>query len=156
MAEECGITKPFMDVAITPLGQGAGPAVRTSFAVKSKWGYTVGMIDKITPGPSEEVIRVLREEGLEDVRIVRSSKGVPLSAVVNAEEFEMLAIEDNFPNGVKPRESANPLTAITRSDLFVARPFSSAISASLPLDPRPLEGLLRTRHTGQAGPSEES
>lgn len=42
MAEECGITKPFMDVAITPLGQGAGPACRTSFAVKSKWGYPVG------------------------------------------------------------------------------------------------------------------
>lgn len=42
MSEECGITKPFMDVAITPLGQGAGPALRTSFAVKSKWGYPVG------------------------------------------------------------------------------------------------------------------
>ena len=42
MAEDCGITKPLMDVAITPLGQGAGPACRTSFAVKSKWGYPVG------------------------------------------------------------------------------------------------------------------
>ena len=42
MAEDCGITKPFMDVAITPLGQGAGPACRTSFAVKSKWGFPVG------------------------------------------------------------------------------------------------------------------
>lgn len=42
MSEDCGITKPFMDVAITPLGQGAGPACRTSFAVKSKWGYPVG------------------------------------------------------------------------------------------------------------------
>lgn len=42
MAEDCGITKPFMDVAITPLGQGAGPACRASFAVKSKWGYPVG------------------------------------------------------------------------------------------------------------------
>lgn len=42
MSEEVGITKPFMDVAITPLGQGAGPACRTSFAVKSKWGYPVG------------------------------------------------------------------------------------------------------------------
>ncbi len=42
MSEKCGITKPFMDVAITPLGQGAGPALRTSFAVKSKWGYPVG------------------------------------------------------------------------------------------------------------------
>lgn len=67
------------------------------------------MIDKITPGPSEEVIRVLREEGLEDVRIVRSSKGVPLSAVVNAEEFEMLAIEDSFPNGRPPLEKAGVL-----------------------------------------------
>lgn len=42
MSEECGITKPFMDVAITPLGQGAGPATRTSYAVKSKWGLPVG------------------------------------------------------------------------------------------------------------------
>jgi tetrahydromethanopterin S-methyltransferase subunit H len=42
MAEECGITKPLMDVAVTPLGQGAGTAVRTSFIVKSKWGYPVG------------------------------------------------------------------------------------------------------------------
>ena len=41
-AEECGIDKPFMDPAITPLGQGAGAALRTSFAVKSKWGYPVG------------------------------------------------------------------------------------------------------------------
>ena len=42
MSEECGIDKPLMDVAITPLGQGAGPALRTSFAVKSKWGLPVG------------------------------------------------------------------------------------------------------------------
>ena len=42
MADECGITKPWMDVAVTPLGQGAGPAVRTSYAVKAKWGYPVG------------------------------------------------------------------------------------------------------------------
>ncbi|MBM4240775.1 MAG: tetrahydromethanopterin S-methyltransferase subunit H [Euryarchaeota archaeon] len=41
-AEECGIDKPLMDVAVTPLGQGAGMAVRTSFVVKSKWGYPVG------------------------------------------------------------------------------------------------------------------
>ena len=42
MADECGITKPWMDVAVTPLGQGAGPAVRTSYAVKAKWGYPQG------------------------------------------------------------------------------------------------------------------
>ncbi|MDR3290601.1 MAG: tetrahydromethanopterin S-methyltransferase subunit H [Methanobrevibacter sp.] len=42
LAESCGITKPLMDTAVTPLGQGAGVAVRTSFAVKSKWGLPVG------------------------------------------------------------------------------------------------------------------
>lgn len=42
MAEDCGITKYFMDVAVTPLGQGGGPATRTTFAEKSKWGYPVG------------------------------------------------------------------------------------------------------------------
>lgn len=42
MSEECGITKPLMDTAVTPLCQGAGVAARTSFAVKSKWGLPVG------------------------------------------------------------------------------------------------------------------
>jgi tetrahydromethanopterin S-methyltransferase subunit H len=42
MAAESGIDKPLMDVAVTPLGQGAGPAVRTSFMQKSKWGYPSG------------------------------------------------------------------------------------------------------------------
>jgi tetrahydromethanopterin S-methyltransferase subunit H len=42
MAEECGIDKPLMDTAVTPLGQGAGVAVRTSFVEKSKWGFPVG------------------------------------------------------------------------------------------------------------------
>jgi tetrahydromethanopterin S-methyltransferase subunit H len=42
MAESCGIDKPLMDTAVTPLGQGAGVAARTSFAVKSKWGLPVG------------------------------------------------------------------------------------------------------------------
>ncbi len=44
MADECGITKPFMDVAVTPLGQGAGPAVRTSgiHNVPSAWDWLRG------------------------------------------------------------------------------------------------------------------
>jgi tetrahydromethanopterin S-methyltransferase subunit H len=42
MAAESGIDKPLMDVAVTPLGQGAGPAVRTSYMQKSKWGYPSG------------------------------------------------------------------------------------------------------------------
>jgi len=42
IAADCRIDKPLMDVAVTPLGAGAGHAVRTAFAVKSKWGYPVG------------------------------------------------------------------------------------------------------------------
>ncbi len=42
VANECGIDKFLMDTAVTPLGQGAGVAARTSFAEKAKWGYPVG------------------------------------------------------------------------------------------------------------------
>ena len=42
VAAECGIDKFMMDTAVTPLGQGAGIAARTSFAEKAKWGYPVG------------------------------------------------------------------------------------------------------------------
>ncbi|MDL2270968.1 tetrahydromethanopterin S-methyltransferase subunit H, partial [Methanobrevibacter sp. OttesenSCG-928-I08] len=42
IARDCGIEKFLMDTAVTPLGQGAGIAARTSFAVKSKWGLPVG------------------------------------------------------------------------------------------------------------------
>lgn len=42
VAEECGIEKFMMDTAVTPLGQGAGVAGRSTFAEKAKWGYPVG------------------------------------------------------------------------------------------------------------------
>lgn len=42
VANDCGIDKFLMDTAVTPLGQGAGIAARTTFAEKAKWGYPVG------------------------------------------------------------------------------------------------------------------
>jgi tetrahydromethanopterin S-methyltransferase subunit H len=42
IARDCGIEKFLMDTAVTPLGQGAGIAARTTFAEKAKWGYPVG------------------------------------------------------------------------------------------------------------------
>ncbi len=42
IAEDCGIYKPLMDVAVTPLGQGGGTAIKTTFNQKSKWGYPTG------------------------------------------------------------------------------------------------------------------
>lgn len=42
IAFDCGIIKPLMDVAVTPLGQGGGVAIRTTLKEKSKWGYPAG------------------------------------------------------------------------------------------------------------------
>ncbi|WP_409200508.1 tetrahydromethanopterin S-methyltransferase subunit H [Methanobrevibacter sp. DSM 116169] len=42
IARDCGIEKFLMDTAVTPLGQGAGIAARTTFAEKAKWGFPVG------------------------------------------------------------------------------------------------------------------
>ncbi|MBW9223420.1 tetrahydromethanopterin S-methyltransferase subunit H [Methanothermococcus sp. SCGC AD-155-E23] len=42
LAKRAGIEYPLIDVAVTPLGNGAGPAVRASFAVKAKLGLPVG------------------------------------------------------------------------------------------------------------------
>ncbi|AEH06918.1 tetrahydromethanopterin S-methyltransferase subunit H [Methanothermococcus okinawensis] len=42
LAEKAGIKYPLVDVAVTPLGNGAGPAVRAAFAEKATYGYPVG------------------------------------------------------------------------------------------------------------------
>lgn len=42
VSADCGIERFMMDTAVTPLGQGAGVAARTSFLEKAKWGYPVG------------------------------------------------------------------------------------------------------------------
>jgi len=42
IASDCGIYKPLMDVAVTPLGQGAGSAIKATIKEKSIWGYPAG------------------------------------------------------------------------------------------------------------------
>ena len=61
--------------------------------------FTWSMIDKITPRPSEEVIAMLTADGFEGAQVVVTGKNTYVSAMVNAEECEYLAIEDHFPNG---------------------------------------------------------
>ena len=57
------------------------------------------MVDKITPGPDDEVATILEETGLEGMSGTKTSKGSHISAFVNAEESEYFIIEDVFPNG---------------------------------------------------------
>lgn len=42
IANDCGIYKPLMDVAVTPLGQGGGSAIKATIKEKSIWGYPAG------------------------------------------------------------------------------------------------------------------
>jgi len=57
------------------------------------------MIDKITPRPDESVEAILKEDGLEGLEPVITSKNTYVAPFVNAEETEYLVIEDAFPNG---------------------------------------------------------
>ncbi|MGN1405546.1 MAG: mannitol dehydrogenase family protein [Erysipelotrichaceae bacterium] len=61
--------------------------------------YPLTMIDKITPRPDANVEKMLKEDGVEDINTVITDKNSYVSAFVNAEESQYLAIEDRFLNG---------------------------------------------------------
>ncbi|MDR3325592.1 MAG: mannitol dehydrogenase family protein [Spirochaetaceae bacterium] len=71
---------------------------------RSKLGFPLSMIDKITPNPSPKVADALKAAGLAGMDIVRRSRGSPLAPFVNTEEAEYLVVEDVFPNGRPPLE----------------------------------------------------
>lgn len=66
---------------------------------KSKVTFPWTMIDKITPRPDASVEAILREDGVEELDPVITSKNTYVAPFVNAEETEYLVIEDAFPNG---------------------------------------------------------
>lgn len=57
------------------------------------------MIDKITPRPDASVEAILKEDGIEGLDPVITSRNTYVAPFVNAEECEYLVIEDAFPNG---------------------------------------------------------
>lgn len=66
---------------------------------KRKVSFPWTMIDKITPRPDASVEGILKDDGLEGVEPVITSKNTYVAPFVNAEETEYLVIEDVFPNG---------------------------------------------------------
>lgn len=64
-----------------------------------KVSFTWSMIDKITPRPDASVEAILREDGVEELEPVITSRNTYVAPFVNAEETEYLVIEDDFPNG---------------------------------------------------------
>ncbi len=67
------------------------------------------MIDKITPRPSDKIKTRLSEIGFESTEIVCTDKNTFIAPFVNAEISQYLVIEDHFPNGRMPLESAGVL-----------------------------------------------
>lgn len=66
---------------------------------KDKVTFPWSMIDKITPRPDASVVEILKNDGLEELDPVITSKNTYVAPFVNAEECEYLVIEDAFPNG---------------------------------------------------------
>ena len=79
--------------------------------VKQSLSYPWSMIDKITPRPAESVINILSKIGLEDTRVIMTSKNTYIAPFVNAEQPQYLVIEDNFKNGRLPLDKAGIIYA---------------------------------------------
>lgn len=65
----------------------------------SKVSFPLSMIDKITPRPDGTIEQMLREDGIEDLEQVVTSKNTYVAPFVNAEETQYLVIENLFPAG---------------------------------------------------------
>ena len=71
-----------------------------------KLSFPWTMIDKITPGPDDDIAQLLRDSGLDISNKIVTAKKTEVAAFVNAEETGYLVIEDSFPNGRPPLEKA--------------------------------------------------
>ena len=64
------------------------------------------MIDKITPRPDKAIKKILDVDGVEGNEIIITEKQTYIAPFVNAEKSQYLVIEDDFPNGRPPLETA--------------------------------------------------
>lgn len=78
---------------------------------EEKVSFPWTMIDKITPRPDEEMESLLKQDGLNEITPIITTKKTYIAPFVNAEESEYLVIEDHFPNGRPPLEKAGVLFA---------------------------------------------
>ena len=77
--------------------------------LKQSVAFPNTMIDKITPHPDEQIARMLQQDGVEGMEIIRTQKRAVTAGFVNAEQAEYLVVEDIFPNGRPPLEKAGIL-----------------------------------------------
>jgi fructuronate reductase len=96
------------------------PGFLDYLADRSKVGFPVTMVDKITPRPGEDVARLLAADGLTDMAPVKTARGSLAAPFVNCEAAQYLVIEDWFPNGRPPIESMPGVTFAAREAVTAA------------------------------------
>lgn len=67
----------------------------------SVFSFPWTMIDKITPRPDEKIGKILEDDGIVGIKPIITEKNTYIAPFVNAEEYECLIIEDDFP-GKRP------------------------------------------------------
>ncbi|MCF0225838.1 MAG: tetrahydromethanopterin S-methyltransferase subunit H [Methanobrevibacter sp.] len=108
IASDCGIDKFLMDTAVTPLGQGAGVAARTSFAEKAKWGFPVGSGIHNVPS-AWDWLRAYKKENKEAFTVC--DIGSNIIQVMCGGDFVLFG----------PIENANlAFPAVAQTDIFIA------------------------------------
>lgn len=108
LAMDCGIDKFLMDTAVTPLGQGAGIAARTSFAEKAKWGFPVGSGIHNVPS-AWDWLREYKKENKEAFTVC--DIGANIIQVMCGGDFVLFG----------PIENANiAFPAVAQTDMFIA------------------------------------
>ena len=104
--DNCSHNGDKLKAAMEAFAQGWGDAGFQQYLASGKVSFPWTMIDKITPRPDASVEATLREDGLQGLEPVVTSKHTYIAPFVNAEESEYLVIEDDFPNGRPPLEEA--------------------------------------------------
>lgn len=100
--DNCSKNGDKLKEAVTAFAISWGDKGFIEYIDKTSFPWT--MIDKITPRPSDEVLRMLEDEGLGKMQPVITAKNTYIAPFVNGEECEYLVIEDSFPNGHPPIE----------------------------------------------------
>ncbi|MCI8805158.1 MAG: mannitol dehydrogenase family protein [Clostridiales bacterium] len=75
--------------------------------IKEKISFPWSMIDKITPRPSDKVLKILQNDGIENIDPVITEKNTYTAPFVNGEETEYLIVENDFKNGKIPLNKSN-------------------------------------------------
>jgi tetrahydromethanopterin S-methyltransferase subunit H len=137
LAEKAGIKYPLIDVAVTPLGSGAGNAVRASFAVKAKLGMPVGSGIHNIPS-AWDWLRTFRKQ-LRESGNTQLAKDVHHVCDIGANLVQVMAAGDFVLYGpIDNAQLAFPAVAMT--DMVIAEAAKDmGISA---IDTHPINKLL--------------